>query len=87
MFKTVLIGAILAFANSIRVANHDAYVFDKNGNLVGETNQVKTDKTYAGPGSVALADCVGKNNGDGCKLGGTCLTCNGVIQCRYWGKC
>jgi hypothetical protein len=48
---------------------------------------VKTDKTYAGPGSVALADCQGKNSGDGCKLGGTCLVCGGVMQCRYWGRC
>lgn len=48
---------------------------------------MKTDKTYAGPGSVALADCQGKNSGDGCKLGGTCLVCGGVMQCRYWGRC
>ena len=82
MFKAVLIGAILAFANSLRVANQD-----KQEHLVEETNQAH--KIYISSGSVSIVDCVGKNNGEACgfRLRGTCLTCDGYFQCKYWGKC
>jgi hypothetical protein len=87
MFKAIAIASLLFLTQSLKLDTHDAIVYDKNGNMAYETNAVKTDTTYAGPGSVALADCRGKNSGDGCKLGGTCLVCGGVMQCRYWGKC
>ena len=52
-----------------------------------ETNLKSKVDPYAGPGAVALAECVNKKNGAGCKLDGICMTCGGVLQCRYWRKC
>lgn len=51
---------------------------------------VKKDNTYAGPGAVAIGKCAGKKEGDDCggiAVSGKCLVCDGLIQCRYWGRC
>lgn len=88
MFKAIAIGALMMLAQSLRIAEHEAYVYDKNGNLAYETNMApKTDQTYAGPGAVSLSICGGKPEGSECSWGGKCLVCGGVMQCRYWGKC
>lgn len=88
MFKIAAIGTLLALANALTLNQHERIVYNKDGSPAYETNSpAPKDNTYAGPGSVALADCRDKQSGDGCKLGGTCLVCGGVIQCRYWGKC
>ena len=88
MLKIAVIGAFLTIVNAIRLNQHERIVYNKDGTPAYETNQPgPVDKTYSGPGAVALADCIGKNSGDGCKLGGICLVCSGTIQCRYWKKC
>lgn len=89
MFKAIAIGTLLMLTQSLRVdREHATIVYNKDGSMAYETNAPpKKDNTYAGPGAVALADCVGKNSGDGCKIGGKCLVCGGVMQCRYWGQC
>ena len=90
MFKAIALGALLMLVQSLKVdREHEAIVYDKKtGNMAYETNlKPKVDNTYAGPGAVALGDCVNKKDGDDCKLGGLCMTCGGVIQCRYWRQC
>ena len=89
MFKAIAIGVLLVLTQALKVdREHERIVYDKNGNPAYETNApAKTDNTYAGPGAVALGDCASKNVGDDCKLGGMCMVCGGVKQCRYWRQC
>lgn len=64
MMKAFVIGAMLALTQALKLEKHDTLVFDKNGNLLYETNSgPKVDNTYAGPGAVALSDCSGKAAG------------------------
>lgn len=76
-------------AQSLRVdKEHEEVVYNRRTGAMGyETNLKSKVDPYAGPGAVALAECVNKKNGAGCKLDGICMTCGGVLQCRYWRKC
>lgn len=90
MLKAVAIGVLMMLAQGLRVADHEAYVYNADGSLAYETNMVKKDNTYAGPGAVAIGKCAGKKEGDDCggiAVSGKCLVCDGLIQCRYWGRC
>lgn len=88
MLKTLAIAALLALAHGLRMTeDHETIVYDKNGNMAYEINTGPKKTGFEGPGSVALVDCNGKNEGDECKLGGMCMRCGGVMQCRYWRRC
>ena len=86
MLKTILIASILALTQALQI--HQGVISKQGGKFIAQSER-SPDKKDGGynSNSASVSDCYVKRVNDECKLGGKCMNCAGVFQCRYHRQC